>query len=85
MQIVAQGAILAPASLSSPGRQVLWIQAHLYLADFNSKAFRLHPRNTKNPPVGPPFDLAVPEGWVQDEFLPDLGQYLNLSKKEISR
>ena len=62
MQIVAQGAILGPASLSLPGRQVLWIQTYLYLADLSNKLdFRLH-QLSKNPRVGRLFDLALPEG-----------------------
>ena len=82
MQIVAQGAILGSASLSPPGRQVLWIQTHLYLADLNSKlAFRLHQLRVRILESAA-FNLAVLEGLGQDEFLPNLGQYL--SQEEIS-
>ena len=82
MQIVAQGAILGPVSLFPTGRQVLWIQAHLYLADLNSKlAFRLHQLRVRIPQSAA-FNLAVLEGLGQDEFLPESGQHL--SQKEIS-
>ena len=82
MQIVAQGAILGLASLFPTGRQVLWIQAHLYLADLNSKlAFRLHQLRVRIP-QSTAFNLTVLEGLVQDEFLPESGQHL--SQKEIS-
>ena len=76
MQIVAQGAILDPASRSSPGRQVLWIQTYLYLADLNSEvAFRLH-QNEKESLEWTGVRICGP-GVVQDEFLPDLGQDLS--------
>ena len=59
MQIVAQGVILRCVTQLISSRQVLWIQAHLYLADLNGAVpFGLH-HFKENPNNRPLFLFAV--------------------------